>query len=94
MPVAIPFALAAGAGLGLQANQQAHAVTAAKNATRDAQKANIDAIASVKAAQDTASTQAAESIRRKTSNMSQTVFTSPLGLPTSADVARKTLLGQ
>ena len=95
MPAAIPFvigaAAAAGTGMSISATHQQK--KAAKSAAAGAEKANNEAIAQVKAAQNTASTQAVESIRKRTSAMSQTVYTSPLGLSGQAEIAKKTLLG-
>lgn len=48
----------------------------------------------VKDAQASASTSAVETLRRKTSGMSKTIYTNPLGIGGQASVARKTLLGQ
>lgn len=66
----------------------------AKGAAEEAARQNNAAIQSVKDAQGIASSQATESIRRRTNAMSQTVYTSPLGLGTQASTAKKALLGQ
>ena len=89
---AMVVAGAASAGATVYSGQKA--ATASKKASNAAMSQNNEAIAQLKASQDTASTKATESIRRRTSAMSQTVFTSPLGLPDQAMVARKTLTGQ
>lgn len=66
----------------------------AKNAAQAAEQQNAATIAAFKDSQATASTNAQTAVRRRAKAASQTVFTSPLGLSTQADVSRKTLLGQ
>lgn len=44
--------------------------------------------------QEASQSKAEDIIRRKTSSMSQSVYTSPLGVSGQADVAKKVLLGQ
>lgn len=68
-----------------------------KKATEEMIAANQSAQAKVQETQKTATTQAAaaQSERRKRMlSGSQTIFTSPLGVGSTASVARKILLGQ
>lgn len=65
----------------------------AKGAAEQAQRDNDAAIAKVKAAQATASNRASGAIARRKRNTSQSIFTSPLGLSTQAETAKKALLG-
>jgi hypothetical protein len=69
---------------------------AMKDAQNQAAEANAKAIADAKAAQEGAAAQAQGQItaRKRAIARSRSVFTSPLGLSTSADTARKTLLGE
>lgn len=83
-------AIATGASV-YQGQKQA---TASKKAAEAANSANNEAIAKVQAAQKTSSEQAVNTIKRRTASMSETIYTSPLGLTGQADVSRKTLLGQ
>lgn len=69
---------------------------AMKSAANDANARQSAAIAALKAEQSNASTQAQEAVAARRARMasSKTVYTSPLGISGTADVARKTLLGQ
>ncbi len=96
MPAVVPFVVAAAsaAGAGASIYQGQKQATASKKAAGAAEAQNKEAIAQVKASQESASTKAVETIKRRTASLSQTVFTSPLGLPDTASLARKTLTGQ
>ncbi len=59
-----------------------------------AQSRNTAAVDELQAAQNTASTQAAELVRRRRRSGTQTTFTNPLGISDQATVAKKTLLGE
>lgn len=85
---------AAAATLGVQQHQAHKQRVDSKKLIEAAQAENRAAIQSVKDAQTTSSTNAAESIRKRVGSMSQTIYTSPLGIGGQASVARKTLLGQ
>lgn len=92
--IATAVAVAGAASAGASVYQGQKQATATKKAASAAEAQNKEAIAQVKASQESASTKAAESIKRRTASLSQTVFTSPLGLPDTANLARKTLTGQ
>lgn len=66
---------------------------AAKKASADAAAQNAAAIQNMKDAQAKASTVASDSVKRRLATMSQTVYTSPLGVTEQAATAKKTLLG-
>lgn len=89
---AIAVAGAASAGATIYSGQRA--ATASEKASKAAQAQNAAAIQSVKDAQSSASSNAADSIKRRSQSMSQTIYTSPLGLSNQATTARKVLLGQ
>lgn len=69
---------------------------AAKNAANDAANRNAAAIQSVKDAQSSASNNAQSALEAKLRARagSQSVYTNPLGISGTADVAKKQLLGQ
>ena len=67
----------------------------AKKASEAAANQQAAANAALTTAQDTASSQAQAALtaKRQAAGASQDVFTSPLGITTQANTARKTLLG-
>lgn len=96
MPQAIPFILgaAAVASTGLSIKSSIDQRKDAKRAIGDMQAQNQAATQSLKDAQGEASGKAQSLLKRRTSSISQTIYTSPLGLSGMASTARKTLLGQ
>ena len=87
---------AVGAGIGTSVySSQAQANQAKKSAAHQADltKQAQDKMAK---AESTAASQAAESIRRRQASMtrSKSIYTSPLGIQTQAQTARKALLGE
>lgn len=96
MPQVIPFIVgtAAAAGAGTSIYQGQKQVSESKKAASAASEQNAVAIKNVQAAQVEASTKAVESVRRRTSQMTQTNFTSPIGISTQAATSRKVLLGE
>ena len=73
----------------------AQANTQATNEQIAAQTAATDqSISDAKTAQDAASSQAQSAVAKRAAAASQTVYTSPLGVQTQADTAKKTLLGK
>ena len=69
---------------------------AAKNAASNAAAQNAAAIQSIKDSQNAASTNAKNQIdaRSRARSGAQSIFTSPLGITTQANTAKKTLLGE
>lgn len=84
----------AGALIGNQLDTMHKAKSDAKNAAQAAQQQNAAALQTVKDAQAGASANAVASVARRRSAVTQTQFTSPLGLSTQADVTKKILLGE
>ena len=70
------------------------AIKATEKAADDVRDRAVAEAASVKEAQQTASAQASESVRRRAALRTKTIYTSPLGVSGSASVARKRLLGE
>ena len=98
MPPAIPFIIAAAsiAGAGVAITEGIQQADQTKKASENAANQQAAATAALQTAQDTASTQAqgALTAKRAAAAGSQDVFTSPLGITTQANTARKTLTGQ
>lgn len=86
---------AAGISAGVSISQGNRQAGAAKNASQAVEQQNSKAIQDVKDAQASASTQAQSALdaKRRASNVTQSVYTSPLGITTQAETAKKTLLG-
>jgi hypothetical protein len=93
IPFIIAGAAVAGAATSIVSAVQSSDQT--KKATENAANQQAAANAALVTAQDTASSQAqaALSQKRQAAGASQDVYTSPLGLTTQANTARKTLLG-
>lgn len=82
------------AALGFSAYNAISTLTRKDSTPQQPFQRNTQAIKELDTAQTTASDDAADIIRRRRRAGTQTVFTNPLGQEDTADVSRKTLLGE
>lgn len=96
MPPAVAATVAIVASAGATVYQTQQAKKSAKNAAADADAKQKAALKQLQDEQASASSQAQAAIQARRARIasSNTIFTSPLGLAGTAQVARKTLTGQ